>query len=159
MTASDCSASGGTYLGDNTNCNGDPCPPGCSGNGLVGNYTATISSPCMGTTIPASDISLALALNSSCSVTGTANVYTETPAVTTTTWSHTSGILTIGSFTGAVAESATTFETPLELIFPEVALVVLQTFVLLDEDVQKKILANCGTPEAWVSDLRMIWTR
>jgi len=25
MTSSDCSASGGTYLGDNTNCNGDPC--------------------------------------------------------------------------------------------------------------------------------------
>ena len=131
----------------------------CAGNDLVGNYTATISSPCNDTIIPSSDISLALALNSSCSVTGTANVYGETPAVTTTTWSHASGILTIGSFTGAVAESATTFTTPLEQIFPAVALAVLQTFDLLPEEEQDEIVANCGTPEAYVSGLQMTWTR
>jgi len=131
----------------------------CAGNGLVGNYTATISSPCNRTIIPPSEISLALALNSSCSVTGTANVYTETPAVTTTTWSHASGILTIGSFTGAVAESATTFTTPLEQIFPAVAAAVLASFDLFDKDEQIAIIANCGTPEAYVSGLQMTWTR
>ena len=131
----------------------------CAGNGLVGNYTATISSPCMGTTIPASEISLALALNSSCSVTGTANVYGETPAVTTTTWSHASGNLTIGSFTAPVAESATTFTTPLEQIFPAVATTVLATFDLLPPIEQDEIIANCGTPEAYVSGLQMTWTR
>ena len=131
----------------------------CAGNDLVGNYTATISSPCMGTTISSSDISLALALNSSCSVTGTANVYGETPAVTTTTWSHASGILTIGSHTGAVAESATTFTTPLEKIFPAVALAVLQTFDLLPPIEQNAIVAIYSTPEAYVSDLQMTWTR
>jgi len=131
----------------------------CSGNGLVDSYTATVSSPCMGTTIPASDISLALALNSNCSVTGTANVYGETPAVTTTTWSHASGILTIGSFSAAVAESATTFTTPLEQIFPVVAAAVLATFDLLPPREQIAIIANCGSPEAWVSGLQMTWTR
>ena len=131
----------------------------CAGNGLVGNYTATISSPCMGTIVPPSDISLALSLNSGCSVTGTANVYGETPAVTTTTWSHTSGMLTIGTFTAAVAESATTFTTPLEQIFPAVAAAVLATFDLLPPIEQDEIIANCGTPEAYVSELEMTWTR
>jgi hypothetical protein len=98
-------------------------------------------------------------LNSSCSVTGTANVYGETPAVTTTTWSHASGILTIGSFTSAVAESAATFTTPLEQIFPAVAAAVLATFDLLPPIEQDAVIANCGSPEAYVSDLQMTWTR
>ena len=131
----------------------------CAGNGLVGNYTATISSPCNGTFIPASYISLALALNSSCSVTGTANVDGETLAVTPTTWSYASGILTIGSFPVAVADSATTFETPLEQIFPAVAAAVLAAFDLLDKYERDEIIANCGTPEAYVSGLQMTWTR
>ena len=131
----------------------------CAGIGLVGNYTATISSPCNGTIIPAAEISLALALNSSCSVTGTANVYGETPAVTPTTWSYASGSLTIGSYTVAVAESATTFRTSLEKIFPLVAAQVLVNFVYLLPIDQVAIIANCGSPEAWVSDLEMTWTR
>ena len=131
----------------------------CAGNGLIGNYTATLSSPCMGTTIPSSDISLSLSLNSSCSVTGTANVYGETPAVTATTWSHSDGILTIGSVTSPVAESATTFETPLEQIFPAVAAAVLATFDLLPLAERDEIIANCGSPEAYVSGLQMTWTR
>jgi hypothetical protein len=58
-----------------------------------------------------------------------------------------------------VAESATTFTTPLEQIFPAVAAAVLATFDLLPPSKQDDIVANCGTPEAYVSGLQMTWTR
>ena len=38
-TAADCSAAGGTYLGDASTCSGDECPPDCpdvDGDGMVG---------------------------------------------------------------------------------------------------------------------------
>ena len=131
----------------------------CAGNGLVGNYTATIFDPCLVTDIPPSDISFALALKSNCSVSGTATVSGVTVPVTTTTWSHASGILTIGSFTGPVLESAITFPTPLEQIFPAVATAVLAFFDPLPDEVRLEIIEDCGSPEEWVSGLEMIWKR
>jgi len=131
----------------------------CAGIGLIGKYTVTLSSPCNKNTILPSDISLALELDSSCFVTGEANVINETAPVTPTPWSYASGMLTIGGYTVAVAESETTFKTRLEEIFPEVALVIFKSFGLLDEVVQEEIDANCPSVGAWVSGLEMTWTR
>jgi hypothetical protein len=132
---------------------------GCSGNGLVDNYTASVSSVCMGTAIPTSDISFAIALNSDCSVTGTANVYGTALGITPTTWSYSSGTLTIGSYSAAVLESANTFSTPLELIFPAVAEQIVKAIDLLSPPQQQEIITNCGSIDAYVSELQMTWAR
>ena len=63
------------------------------------------------------------------------------------------------SSTAPVAESEITFTTPLEQIFPAVAAAVLAVFDLLEPFEQDEIVANCGTPEAYVSGLQMTWTR
>ncbi|MBC8523492.1 hypothetical protein H8D29_06150 [PVC group bacterium] len=132
---------------------------GCSGNGLVDNYTSSVSSVCMGTAIPTSDISFAIALNSDCSVTGTANVYGTALGTTPTTWSYSSGTLTIGSYSAAVLESANTFSTPLEQIFPAVAAAIRLSIPLLPPAEQTAILDNCETFDNYVSDLQMTWVR
>ncbi len=133
----------------------------CAGNGLVDSYTATVSSPCMGTSIPAADISFALNLLSNCSLTGTADVYGTSLSTTTTTWSYNdgAGTLTIGSYTGAVAENALTFSTPLEQIFPAVALQIEAAVDLLLPAEIQDIIDNCGSVSAYVADLQMTWVR
>jgi hypothetical protein len=131
----------------------------CAGNGLIDNYSATVSSPCMGTSIPASDISFALNLSSSCSVTGIANVYGLTLNTTNTTWSYNSGILIIGSYSNAVTESATTFTTPLEQIFPAVASAIEASVDLLPPVEIQSIIDNCGSVAQYVADLQLTWTR
>ena len=135
---------------------------GCSGNGLVDSYTATVSSPCMATSIPAADISFALNLLSSCAVTGTAEVYGTSLSTTVTTWSYNdeTGTLTIGSYSGPVAEAELTFTTPLEEIFPAVA----QRFeaalpYLFDAEEMEIISETCGGIPAYISNLEMIWVR
>ena len=133
----------------------------CAGNGLVDSYTATVSSPCMGTSIPAADISFALNLLSNCSLTGTADVYGTSLSTTTTTWSYNdgAGTLTIGSYTGAVAEGALTFTTPLEQIFPAVAAQIEAAIDLLPLEQREAIELACGTIPAYISDLQMTWAR
>ena len=134
---------------------------GCSGNGLVDSYTATVNSPCMGTSIPAGDISFALNLLSSCSVTGTADVYGTSLSTTATTWSYNddTGTLSIGSYSGSVAEGALTFTTPLEQIFPAVAAQIEAAVDLLPPAEVQDIIDNCGSVAAYVSDLQMTWAR
>ena len=133
----------------------------CAGNGLVDSYTATVSSSCMGTSIPAADISFALNLLSNCSLTGTADVYGTSLSTTTTTWSYNdgAGTLTIGSYTGAVAEGAPTFTTPLEQIFPAVAAQIEAAIDLLPLEQREAIELACGTIPAYISDLQMTWAR
>jgi hypothetical protein len=131
----------------------------CAGNGLIDNYAATVSSPCMGTSIPPSDISFALNLSSSCSVTGIANVYGLTLNTTNTTWSYNSGILIIGSYSNAVTESATFFTTPLEQIFPAVASAIEASVDLLPPVEIQSIIDNCGSVAQYVADLQLTWTR
>ena len=132
---------------------------GCTGNGLVDNYTATVASPCMGTSIPASDISFALSLKSNCSVTGTADVFGTTMNTTATTWSYNSTTLTIGSFSGNVAESANSFTTPLEQIFPAVAAAIEASIDLLPPAEIQDIIDTCGSVAAYVAELEMTWVR
>ena len=134
---------------------------GCSGNGLVDSYTATVSSPCMGTSIPAGDISFALNLLSSCAVTGTANVYGTPLSTTTTPWSYNdeTGTLTIGSYSGPVAEGAPTFTTPLEEIFPAVAAQIEAVVEAFPPAVVQPIIDNCGSVAEYVADLQMTWER
>jgi hypothetical protein len=139
---------------------GECLPSACTGNGLVDNYTATVSSPCMGA--PAyCDISFALSLNSSCSVTGTAEVCNTSLSITPTTWSYNdgAGTLTIGSYTGAVAEEALTFTTPLEQIFPNVAAQIEAAIDLLPPAEIQDIIDACGSVAAYVADLQMTWVR
>ena len=133
----------------------------CAGNGLVDNFTATANSPCMGTSIPAGDISFALNLLSSCSVTGTADVYGTSLSTTATTWSYNddTGTLSIGSYSGSVAEGALTFTTPLEQIFPAVAAQIEAAVDLLPPAEVQDIIDNCGSVAAYVSDLQMTWAR
>jgi hypothetical protein len=133
----------------------------CAGNGLVDSYTATVSSPCMGISIPTVDISFALNLLSNCSLTGTADVYGTSLSTTTTTWSYndSAGTLTIGSYTGAVAEGALTFTTPLEQIFPAVAAQIEAAVDLLLPAEIQDIIDNCGSVSAYVADLQMTWVR
>jgi len=116
----------------------------------------------MVTSIPASDISFALNLNSSCSVTGTALVGGLLLQINPTTWSYNdgTGLLTIGSDSVPVLEGANTFETSFELIFP----VVAERFeavlpFLFDDDEIEDIIATCGSISAYISDLKMIWVR
>ncbi|MDP7008262.1 MAG: hypothetical protein QGI78_01680 [Phycisphaerales bacterium] len=134
---------------------------GCSGNGLVDAYTATVSSPCMGTSIPSDDISFALNLLASCSVTGSADVYGTSLSTTTTTWSYNdeTGVLTIGGYSSAVSESATTFTTPLKEIFPAVAAQIEAAVDLLPPAEIQEIRDNCGTVSNYVADLQMTWVR
>jgi hypothetical protein len=132
----------------------------CAGNGLVDSYTATVSSPCMGTSNYV-DISFTLNLNSSCSVTGTA-VVEGVPLITNpTTWSYNdgTGFVTIGSYSEAVAENALTFSTPLEQIFPAVALQIEAAVDLLLPAEIQDIIDNCGSVSAYVADLKMTWVR
>ena len=133
----------------------------CSGNGLVGAYTATVSSPCMGISIPASDISFALNLLASCSVTGSAEVYGTSLSTTTTSWSYNdgAGTITIGSYSGAVPEGAPTFTTPLEQIFPTVAAQIEAAVDLLPEAEIQEIIDNCVTVAAYIADLQITWVR
>ena len=130
----------------------------CAGNGLVDNYTATVASPCMGTP-SAVDISFLLSLNSNCSVTGTAVVGITSLNTTPTTWSYNSTTLTIGSFSGTVAESANSFTTPLEQIFPAVAAAIEASIDLLEEEDIQDIIDTCGSIAAYVADLEMTWVR
>ena len=134
---------------------------GCTGIGLVDAYTATVSSLCMGTSIPGADISFALNLNSSCSVTGTADVYGVSLTTTPTTWSYNddTGILTVASYSAAVAEDAMTFATPLEEIFPAVAAQISAAIDLLPLVEREEIEEACGSLDAYVTDLEMTWVR
>ena len=133
----------------------------CSGNGLVDAYTATVSSPCMGTSIPASDISFALNLLASCSVTGSAEVYGTSLSTTTTTWSYNdgAGTVTIGGYSGAVPEGALTFTTPLEQIFPTVAAQIVAAIDILPPAEIQDIIDNCGSVAEYVAGLQMTWER
>lgn len=130
----------------------------CAGYELAADYTADVTSPCMGEV--GQDISFALALNGSCSVTGTASVFGGAPiAVDATTWSYAGGTLSIGSYSGAVAESANTFTTPLEQIFPAVAETIIALVDLLPPAEIQDIVDNCSSVENYVSNLTMTWTK
>jgi len=133
----------------------------CSGNELVDEYTATVSSPCMGTSIPASDISFVLNLLASCSVTGSAEVYGTSLDTTATTWSYNdgAGTVTIGSYSGAVPEGALTFTTPLEQIFPTVAAQIVAAIDILPPAEIQDIIDNCGSVAEYVAGLQMTWER
>jgi hypothetical protein len=99
-------------------------------------------------------------LNSSCSVTGSAIVFGGAPiAVDAISWSYAAGILTIGAFSGAVAPEATTFTTPLEDVFPALALSIRLTVDTLPIAVQQEIVNNCGSLDNYVSNLTMTWTK
>jgi len=134
---------------------------GCSGNGLVDDYTALVDSPCMGTSIPEADISFTLNLNSSCSVTGTAEVFGVSLITNPTTWSYNdgTGFVTIGSYSGEVAEGEITFTTPLEQIFPAVAAQIEAAVDLLPLAEREAIELACGTIPAYISNLQMTWAR
>jgi hypothetical protein len=130
----------------------------CAGFDLADNYTADVTSPCMGEV--GQDITFDLSLNGSCTVTGTASVFGGAPiAVDATNWSYAGGTLSIGSYSGAVAESANTFTTPLEQIFPAVADTILSLVDLLPPAEIQDIVDNCGTVENYVSNLTMTWTK
>jgi hypothetical protein len=115
----------------------------------------------MGTSIPASDISFALNLLASCSVTGSAEVYGTSLSTTTTTWSYNdgAGTLTIGSYSDAVPEGAPTFTTPLEQIFPTVAAQIEAAVDLLPDAEIQEIIDNCVTVAAYIADLQITWVR
>ena len=134
---------------------------GCAGNGLVDDYTVTVSSECMETSIPASDISFALSLNSNCSVTGSAVVFGLTMNTTPTTWSYNSTTLTIGSFSGTVVESANSFTgVPLGQIFPELTATIEAQieFALTGPEIQE-IIDNCDSVAEYIAELEMTWVR
>ncbi len=130
----------------------------CADYELAANYTADVTSPCMGEV--GQDITFDLALNGSCTVTGTASVFGGAPiTVDATNWSYAGGTLSIGSYSGAVAESANTFTTPLEQIFPEVAATIISLVDLLPPAEIQDIVDNCGSVENYVSNLTMTWTK
>ena len=106
------------------------------------------------------DILFNLALNNSCSVTGTATVFGGAPvAVDATSWSYTGGILSIGGFSGAVASDASTFTTPLESVFPALAMQIEALVDLLPPAEIQDIIDNCGSVSAYISNLTMTWTK
>jgi hypothetical protein len=130
----------------------------CAGIDLGGSYDATVTSPCMGDVVQ--DILFDLALNNSCSVTGTAIVFGGAPvAVDATNWSYTGGMLSIGGFSGAVASDASTFTTPLESVFPALAMQIEALVDLLPPAEIQDIIDTCGSVSAYISNLTMTWTK
>lgn len=130
----------------------------CADEPLADDYLVTVTSLCMGSEVQ--DITFSLSLNSNCTVTGTASVFGGAPIqVDSTTWSYNDGTLTIGSYASAVASSATTFTTPLEQIFPSIATAILTLIPSLPDAEIQEILDNCTTPENYVSNLTMTWTK
>jgi hypothetical protein len=130
----------------------------CADESLGGSYSAIVHSPCMG--VSAQDISFNLTLNNSCSVTGSAVVFGSAPiAVDPISWSYAAGMLTIGAFTGPVAPEETTFITPLEEVFPTLAVSIRAVVEALLPPAYDPIIAACGTVENYVSNLTMTWTK
>ena len=82
-------------------------------------------------------------------------------SITPKTWSYNddTGTLTIGSFSGPVDEDATSFQTPLEQIFPAVAAQIEAALDLCEAGVIGDIIDDCGSVTAYVADLGMTWAR
>ena len=130
----------------------------CANVPLMDDYLVAVTSICMGSEVQ--DITFSLSLNANCTVTGTASVFGGAPIqVESTTWSYNNGTLKIGSYSTAVASSATVFTTPLEQIFPSIATAILTVVPTLPGDEIQEILVNCTTPENYVSNLTMTWTK